>query len=228
MSIQLFWNVMLFCCAFIFPCKSNCCKLLFFFFSFYLFFRSEKTLFIAQLLFLDTVCDPGISRTNYLKPHVKQCCYLDSSWYYNIVTYTNRNLAIYGCLYICIVYIHTRISMIHICKVTPRTEGKKQNFCFPPLKPKGLLWSSIMALCWIYIKKSASLVSLLFQYLNGADDVTKTLVSAFLGPFWSRGLLIFPVVKKTKTSVYNIPVRLVLQNFSMFWEDFIVSLFQKK
>lgn len=31
MSIQLFWNVMLFCCAFIFPCKSNCCKLIFFF-----------------------------------------------------------------------------------------------------------------------------------------------------------------------------------------------------
>jgi len=31
---------------------------------------------------------------------------------------------------------------------------KKQNFfCFPTLKPKGLLRSSVMALCWIYIKK---------------------------------------------------------------------------
>lgn len=156
-SIQLFWNVMLFCCAFIFPCKSNCCKFFFFFYCFFLFvFLSEKTLFIAQLLFLDAVCDPGISRTNYLKPHVKQCCYLDSPWYYNIVTYTNRNLAIYGCLYICIIYICTHIYTIHICKwkVIPKDWRKKAKlFCFPTSKPKGLLGSSIMALCWMYIKK---------------------------------------------------------------------------
>lgn len=127
--------------------------LLFFFFSFvYYFFLSEKTLFIAQLLFLDAVCDPGISRTNYLKPHVKQCCYLDSPWYYNIVTYTNRNLAMCLCIYI--IYIWTCMCYIYINgKWSPRTEGKKQNFCFPTLKPKGLPWSSIMALCWICIKK---------------------------------------------------------------------------
>lgn len=113
MSIQLFWNVMLFCCAFIFPCKSNCCKLSFSFTSFFLILISvwKKPLFIAQLSFLDAVCDPGISRTNYLKPHVKQCCYLDSPWYYNIVTYTNRNLALYGCLYL---YIYVSYTYIHV------------------------------------------------------------------------------------------------------------------
>lgn len=146
MSIQLFWNVMLFCCAFIFPCKSNCCKLSFSFTSliFFLSLTEKKQFsFIAQLSFLDAVCDPGISRTNYLKPHVKQCCYLDSPWYYNIVTYTNRNLALYGCLYICIIYIYTCVYIWYIYvngKWSPRTEGKKKNlFCIPTLKPKGLL-----------------------------------------------------------------------------------------
>lgn len=126
MSIQLFWNVMLFCCAFIFPCKSNCCKLSFTSFLF-LFPSEKKALYIAQLSFLDAVCDPGISRTNYLKPHVKQCCYLDSPWYYNIVTYTNRNLALNGCLYICIIYIYTCMYMIYICKwkVIPKDWRKK-------------------------------------------------------------------------------------------------------
>lgn len=87
----------------------------------------KNTLFIAQLSFLDAVCYPGISRTNYLKPHVKQCCYLDSPWYYNIVTYTNRNLALYRCLYICIIYIYTCIYMIYICKwkVIPKDWRKK-------------------------------------------------------------------------------------------------------
>lgn len=106
--------------------------------------------------------------------------------YCNIHKQTGTLLYIGVYIYVSYTYIHVYIWYIYVNeKWSPRTEGKKQNlFCIPTLKPKGLFWSSIMALCWISRKKkcflkSASFVSLLFQYLNGADDVNKTLLLHF-------------------------------------------------
>lgn len=76
-----------------------------------------------------------------------------------------------------------------------------------------MYWKSVF---WKVLPLSA----FLFQYFNGADDV--------IGQFWSRGFLIFPIVKNQSNSVYNIPVRLVLQNLSIFWEDFISFCFGER
>lgn len=64
---------MYFCCAFVLSPpspKSNCCKL----FSYLSFLPRPLTFFLfPSPNFWIHLCDPGILRTSYLRPHVEQC-----------------------------------------------------------------------------------------------------------------------------------------------------------